>query len=143
MCFPASTFGHPGLGEQALPECEVAPRIALVQGAQGIPAEVGERQRSQGQQGHCGQAPWYENDTMYCEYHADPARCEPFLSCSSPDEIICAEQDLICDCDGGGCPVDVYTDGQCTVECDADAHCSQGFGWPADYCCANNACEPC
>jgi hypothetical protein len=94
-------------------------------------------------EGHCGQAPWYGDDTMYCEYYAEPARCEPFLSCSSPDEIICAEQDLICDCDGGNCPNDPYTDGQCTVECDDNAHCSQAFGWPADYCCANNSCEPC
>jgi hypothetical protein len=92
-------------------------------------------------EGHCGQAPWYGDDTMYCQYYAEPARCEPFLSCSSPEEIICAEQDLICDCDGGGCPPDPYTDGTCTVECDTSAECSQGFGWPADYCCVNNACE--
>ncbi|MCH9683954.1 MAG: alpha/beta hydrolase [Deltaproteobacteria bacterium] len=81
----------------------------------------------------CGHAPYWGEDEMYCEHYAAQAECQPMFACSGPEAIICADDgpDLLCDPNGGGC----------VAQCQADAHCDQALGWPADHCCVNAQCQ--
>jgi CubicO group peptidase (beta-lactamase class C family) len=88
-------------------------------------------------EGICGQAPWYGDDTMYCEHYPDPggtAHCEPWLNCNPQLARICAAEGLICEQDA---PAACATDDCCAQGCQVDDHCTPAFGWPDNYTCEN------
>ena len=102
-------------------------------------------------EGNCGMAPWYGDDTMYCEHYSTSgeAHCEPFITCNNILSEVCAGVGQICACiddngngecdeSAGGCT----TSDCCDYECYENSHCGQAFGWPFGYSCVNNHCVP-
>ncbi|MGB0715150.1 MAG: MopE-related protein [Phycisphaerae bacterium] len=102
-------------------------------------------------EGNCGMAPWYGDDTMYCEHYSTSgeAHCEPFIACNNILSEVCAGVGQICACidDNGDGECDenaagCTTSDCCDFECYEDSHCGQAFGWPFGYSCINNSCQP-
>lgn len=89
-------------------------------------------------EGICGMAPYYGNDTMYCEHYpvpGGPARCEPWFACNAILARVCAGGGLICAENAGGC-----TESNCCAPgCELSAQCGPAFGWPPGYSCTNTA----
>jgi CubicO group peptidase (beta-lactamase class C family) len=89
-------------------------------------------------EGICGMAPYYGNDTMYCEHYPEPggpARCQPWGACNPILARVCAAGKRICEQNPLGC-----TEAECCVEgCEEDAQCGEDFGWPPDYECADTS----
>jgi CubicO group peptidase (beta-lactamase class C family) len=87
-------------------------------------------------EGICGMAPWYGDDTMYCEHYPEPpgpAHCEPWGECNAILARACAGQKRICKEEALGC-----TEEECCVEgCEEDSQCTEEFGWPQGYECAD------
>ena len=98
-------------------------------------------------EGSCGQAPYYGNDTMYCEHYAangGSAHCEPWVTCNSILARVCAGEGLLCQCidEEPGPPLTCVsgvngctTDDCCAPNCEIDSQCGTDFGWPPGFTC--------